>query len=148
MEIIGRALDERVIVENYSIVGIGYLRAEDRDTIPQVADFLLTEEYIHTAIVYGIVLEDGRETLIGSLRTSKATIDPDDFIKDVFGKDASGHYFGGGKMTAGGFEIPIGFLSGEDGGDEYLELKWRVYNKQIKAKIYKKIGVEQESDNG
>ena len=148
MEIIGRALEERVIVENYSIVGIGYLRAEDRDTIPQVADFLLTEEYIHTAIVYGIVLEDGRETLIGSLRTSKATIDPDDFIKDVFGKDTSGHYFGGGKMTAGGFEIPIGFLSGEDGGDEYLELKWRVYNKQIKAKIYKKIGVEQESDNG
>ena len=148
MEIIGRALEERVIVENYSIVGIGYLRAEDRDTIPQVADFLLTEEYIHTAIVYGIVIENGRETLIGSLRTSKATIDPDDFIKDVFGKDASGHYFGGGKMTAGGFEIPVGFLSGEDGGDEYLELKWRVYNKQIKAKIYKKIGVEQESDNG
>ena len=148
MEIIGRALEERVIVENYSIVGIGYLRAEDRDTIPQVADFLLTEEYIHTAIVYGIVLEDGRETLIGSLRTSKATIDPDDFIKDVFGKDAAGHYFGGGKMTAGGFEIPVGFLSGEDGGDEYLELKWRVYDKQIKAKIYKKIGVEQESDNG
>jgi nanoRNase/pAp phosphatase (c-di-AMP/oligoRNAs hydrolase) len=146
MDIIRRALEERSIVENYSIVGVGYLRAEDRDTIPQVADFLLTEEYIHTAIVYGIVLEDNQETLIGSMRTSKLTLDPDDFIKEVFGKDSTGRYFGGGKMMAGGFEIPIEFLSG-DSSEDFLELKWRVYDKQIKSKIYKKIGVEQDTDN-
>lgn len=147
MDIIRRALEERDIVENYSIVGVGYLRAEDRDTIPQVADFLLTEEYIHTAIVYGIVLEDGQETLIGSMRTSKFTLDPDEFIKEVFGRDSAGRYFGGGKMMAGGFEIPIEFLSG-DSSEDFLELKWRVYDKQIKSKIYKKIGVEQNTDNG
>jgi nanoRNase/pAp phosphatase (c-di-AMP/oligoRNAs hydrolase) len=147
MDIIRRALEERIIVENYSIVGVGYLRAEDRDIIPQVADFLLTEEYIHTAIVYGIVLEDGQETLIGSMRTSKFTLDPDEFIKEVFGKDSAGRYFGGGKMMAGGFEIPIEFLSG-DSSDDFLDLKWRVYDKQIKSKIYKKIGVEQNTDNG
>lgn len=144
MEIIRQALGDRVIVESFSIAGIGYLRAEDRDVIPQAADFLLTEENVHTAIVYGIVTgDDQEETLIGSMRTSKITIDPDEFIKEVFGKSAIGHYFGGGKLTAGGFAIPIGFLSGRH-GDEYEELKWQVYDAQIKQKIFTKIGMEEK----
>jgi nanoRNase/pAp phosphatase (c-di-AMP/oligoRNAs hydrolase) len=145
MEITHRALGNRSIVESFSISGIGYLRAEDRDAIPQAADFLLTEENIHTAIVYGIITgEEWNETLVGSMRTSKITIDPDAFIKEVFGKDAAGHYFGGGKLSAGGFQIPIGFLSG--GSDEgYREQKWDVYDVQIKQKIFAKIGVEEKS---
>lgn len=146
MDIIQKALGERIIGENYSIVGIGYLRGEDRDAIPQAADFLLSEENVHTAIVYGIVIEDDEETLIGSLRTSKLTLDPDDFIKDVFGKSASGYYFGGGKMSAGGFTIPVGFLSG-DGGHEYRQLKWKVYDQQIKEKLFAKISFQPSTSN-
>ena len=108
MELIRRAVGDRVTVESFSIAGIGYVRAEDRDAIPQAADFLLTEENIHTAIVYGIVTgTDQQEKLIGSMRTSKITLDPDEFIKDAFGKNETGHYFGGGKMLAGGFEVPL-----------------------------------------
>lgn len=143
LEIIRRALGDRVTVESFSLAGIGYVRTEDRDAIPQAADFLLTEENIHTAIVYGIVLgAEQPEKVIGSLRTSKITLDPDEFLKDTFGKDEAGHYFGGGKQLAGGFEIPIGFLSG-DSGDEYRELKWQVYDRQLKQKLFTKIGVEQ-----
>ncbi|GIK38898.1 MAG: hypothetical protein BroJett011_27310 [Chloroflexota bacterium] len=143
MELIRRALGDRLTVESFSIAGIGYVRAEDRDAIPQAADFLLSEENIHTAIVYGIVTGiDQQEKVIGSMRTLKITLDPDEFIKDVFGKDEAGHYFGGGKMLAGGFEIPIGFLSGE-AGEEFRDLKWQVYDAQIKQKLFKKIGVEQ-----
>ncbi|HLF26267.1 MAG TPA: bifunctional oligoribonuclease/PAP phosphatase NrnA [Anaerolineae bacterium] len=142
MEIIRRALGNRVIVENISLAGIGYLRAEDRDAIPQAADFLLTEENVHTAIVYGIMLgDDKEETLIGSMRTSKLTTDTDDFIKEVFGRDAAGRYFGGGKLSAGGFNIPIEFLAGMH-SDEYRELKWQVYDSQIKQKVFAKVGVE------
>jgi nanoRNase/pAp phosphatase (c-di-AMP/oligoRNAs hydrolase) len=143
MDIIHRALGNRTIVESFSIAGIGYLRAEDRDAIAQAADFLMTEENVHTAIVYGIVQEDRQEeTLIGSLRTAKFTIDPDDFIKDVFGKAPNDRYFGGGKPSAGGFAIPVGFLSG-DQGQEFQGLKWQLYDAQIKFKIFAKIGVEQ-----
>lgn len=143
MEIIHRALGNRITTENFSIAGIGYLRSEDRDAIPQVADFLLTEENIHTAIVYGIVIDDNRdERVIGSMRTSKITLDPDEFIKEVFGRDASGRYFGGGKVSAAGFEIPIGFLSGGL-AHEFQELKWQVYDQMIKEKVYAKIGVQQ-----
>jgi hypothetical protein len=84
-----------------------------------------------------------KETLVGSLRTAKFTLDPDEFIKDVFGKDTDGRYFGGGKPAAGGFTIPVGFLSG-DHGQEFRGLKWQVYDAQIKFKIFDKIGVEQD----
>jgi nanoRNase/pAp phosphatase (c-di-AMP/oligoRNAs hydrolase) len=147
MDIIHKALGNRVTAESFSIAGIGYLRAEDRDAIPQAADFLLTEENIHTVIVYGIVTDAERgEALVGSMRTSKITIDPDDFLKDTFGKDVTGNYFGGGKMSAGAFEIPIGFLSGRNQNSEFLDLKWQVYDKQIKQKIFGKIGIEANVD--
>jgi nanoRNase/pAp phosphatase (c-di-AMP/oligoRNAs hydrolase) len=145
MEVIHRALVNRVIGESYSIAGIGYLRGEDRDVIPQAADFLLTEENVHTAIVYGIITgDDSNERLIGSMRTSKLTLDPDEFIKEVLGKDARGHYFGGGKISAGGFEIPVGFLSGGE-MDEYQEIKWQVFDNQIKLKLFSRIGYDPRS---
>jgi nanoRNase/pAp phosphatase (c-di-AMP/oligoRNAs hydrolase) len=144
MDIIHKALENRIIKDNYSISGIGYLRVEDRDAIPQAADFLATEENVHTAIVYGIVLTDKNEELLsGSFRTSKLTIDPDEFIKDTFGKNEIGKYFGGGKQEAGGFEIPIGFLSGSY-NKEYESLKWHVYDLQVKQKIFNKIGITEK----
>lgn len=147
MEIIYHALGNRIVAENFSISGIGYLRADDRDAIPQAADFLVTEENVHTAIVYGIVQgENWEESVVGSIRTSKLTLDPDEFIKETLGKDARGHYFGGGKYSAGGFQIPIGFLSGGN-SEEYLSLKWKAYDTQIKQRIFSKLGVEQEDSN-
>ncbi|MDX1599990.1 MAG: bifunctional oligoribonuclease/PAP phosphatase NrnA [Anaerolineales bacterium] len=143
MEIIQRALEDREIVESYSIVGVGYLRSEDRDAIPQAADFLMSEENVHTAIVFGIVRqgEEG-EAMVGSMRTSKLTLNPDEFIKDVFGQSDDGRYFGGGKRSAGAFEIPIEFLAGE-AGDEFEEMKWQVYDTQVRRKIYHKIGADE-----
>jgi nanoRNase/pAp phosphatase (c-di-AMP/oligoRNAs hydrolase) len=147
MSVIHQALVNRVVVESFSIAGIGYLRGDDRDLIPQAADFLLTEENVHTAIVYGIVtVKEREEKVIGSMRTSKITLDPDNFIKDVLGKDTKGHFFGGGKLSAGGFEIPVGFLSGGE-VDDYQEIKWKVYDNQIKQKLFSKIGVEQKQKN-
>jgi nanoRNase/pAp phosphatase (c-di-AMP/oligoRNAs hydrolase) len=141
MELIRRALGNRLVVENVSISGIGYVRAEDRDAIPQAADFLLTEQNVHTAIVYGIVTNDAEEMLIGSLRTVKLALDPDAFIKDTLGKDAAGRYFGGGKAAAGGFEVPIGFLSGNP-GEDFREAKWKAYDQQVRNKLLTKLGVE------
>jgi nanoRNase/pAp phosphatase (c-di-AMP/oligoRNAs hydrolase) len=146
MEFIFKALSNRFVSESFSIAGIGYLRAEDRDVIPQAADFLLTEENVNTVIVYGIVTGWERgERLVGSMRTTRVTLDPDDFIKETLGKDARGHYFGGGKISAGGFEIPVGFLSGGE-VDEYHDIKWQVFDNQIKQKFFARIGVQFNPD--
>jgi nanoRNase/pAp phosphatase (c-di-AMP/oligoRNAs hydrolase) len=144
MDIIQRALENRNLVENLSIAGIGYLRSEDRDAIPQAADFLVREDNVHTAIVYGIVRDQSQEEILtGSLRTTKLTLDPDEFIKSTFGVDAEGHYYGGGKHMAGGFSIPINFLAG-DHSQDYSELKWQVFNAQVQTKIFVKIGVKRD----
>ena len=100
MDIIAKALSKRHIRNNFSISGVGYLRYEDRDAIPQAADFLITEEDVHTAVVYGIIhSESGEEVVTGSLRTKKLTLDPDDFLKRAFGHDNSGRFFGGGTQS-------------------------------------------------
>ncbi len=137
MDVIERSLKNRIIQNNFSIAGVGYLRYDDRDAIPQAADFLVTEENVHTAVVYGIVHDEDEEleVVIGSLRTRKITLDPDEFIKEAFGQDSQGRFFGGGRMMAGGFEIPIGFLYGFNESQDYAKLKWQVFDTQIKQKL-------------
>ncbi|MBE9183803.1 bifunctional oligoribonuclease/PAP phosphatase NrnA [Microcoleus sp. LEGE 07076] len=137
MDAIERSLKHRIVQNNFSIAGIGYLRYDDRDSIPQAADFLVTEENVHTAVVYAIVHDKDEEieVVIGSLRTNKLTLDPDEFIKEAFGQDAEGRFFGGGRSQAGGFEIPVGFLSGGNEDSDYARMKWEVFDAQIKQKL-------------
>jgi len=144
MDVIRAALESREVIDNYSVAGVGYLRFEERDAIPQAADFLLTEEYVHTAIVYGIVVKEGeREFIVGSLRTRKPTLNPDTFLKATLGGAAPGQFYGGGRREAGGFEIPIGFLAGRF-DEEFTKWKWRLYDDQIKRKVWAKLGVSDE----
>ncbi len=140
MDVIRQALENRDIHDNYSVSGVGYLRSEDRDSIPQAADFLLTEENIHTAIVYGIILKGDREMVVGSMRTNKITLNPDEFLKEALGATETGRYYGGGRRGAGGFEIPIGFLAAVR-DDELRRMKWRLYDELLKKKFFEKIGV-------
>jgi nanoRNase/pAp phosphatase (c-di-AMP/oligoRNAs hydrolase) len=140
MDVIRLALENRVIRDNYSVSGVGYLRVEDRDSIPQAADFLLTEENAHTAIVYGIIIKGDREMVVGSMRTNKVTLNPDEFLKEALGATETGRYYGGGRRGAGGFEIPIGFLAGIT-DDELNRMKWHLYDELVKKKFFAKIGV-------
>ena len=141
MDVIERSLKNRLVQNNFSIAGVGYLRYDDRDAIPQAADFLVTEENVHTAVVYGIVHDEDEEVevVIGSLRTNKLTLDPDEFIKEAFGQDSNGRFFGGGRMMAGGFEIPIGFLGSFNDNAEYAKMKWEVFDIQIKQKLLRLV---------
>ena len=96
--------------------------------------------------MYGILRkEKSNETLTGSLRTTKLTLGPDKFLKDVLGQDEAGHAYGGGKEYAGGFEIPIGFLSAGQNKD-FEDRKWQVYDEQIKNKLFNSIGAERAED--
>ena len=144
MDVIERSLRNRHMQNSVSIAGVGYLRYEDRDAIPQAADFLVTEENVHTAVVYGIVHDEDeeKELVVGSLRTSKITLDPDEFIKEAFGQDSQGRFFGGGRSMAGGFEIPIGFLSGFYENSDYNRQKWEVFDQQIKQKLQRLVDPE------
>ena len=150
MDVIERSLKNRTVQNSFSIAGVGFLRYDDRDAIPQAADFLVTEDNVHTAVVYGIVHDedDEIEIVVGSLRTNKITLDPDEFLKEAFGQDAQGRFFGGGRSQAGGFEIPIRFLSGFAENNEYSKLKWNIYDAQVKQKLLRLINPEQNYPKG
>lgn len=143
MEVIEKALARRRVLDNFALAGVGYLRQQDRDIIPQVADFLLTEEDVHSVIVYGVVRsdEDG-ESIVGSLRSTKLTINIDQFLKETFGNDSQGQPYGGGRRHAGAFEIPLGFISGVY-DDEHANLKWELVDRTVSHKILHKLGQTQ-----
>ena len=139
MQILQRALEDRQVVEGHSIVGVGHLDEQDRDAIPQAADLLLSESNVHTAIVFGILeRKESGPMMVGSLRTSKLTLNPDEFIKSAFGQADDGSYFGGGKPSAGAFEIPLANLQG-DGRSSGEAAQWTAYQQHVKQRLFDKL---------
>lgn len=142
MDVIRIALSDRILRGGFSIAGVGYLRHADRDAIPQATDFLLTEENVHTACVYGILQGEGeREVVVGSLRTEKVTLDVDQFLKAALGSDLRGRYYGGGRSGAGGFEIPTGFLEGALDAEQG-RLKWETFDRQIRTRMLRAANLD------
>jgi len=135
MDLTQVALQHKDIRETYLFSGVGYVREEDRDGIGQCADYLLHREGIETVVVYGVV---GNSFIDGSLRTKSHTVDPDKWLKDVFGKNEDGKWYGGGRKDKGGFQIPLAvFAKCRD-----RELLWILIKKTIDELFYEKIGVD------
>jgi nanoRNase/pAp phosphatase (c-di-AMP/oligoRNAs hydrolase) len=143
LRVIEEALRRRVVRNGFSVAGVGRVRVADRDAIPQAADFLLTEENVHTVVVFGLLDEDdGREVISGSLRTHKTTLAVDQFIKEALGNDPRGRPYGGGRARAGGFEIDVGFLTGDEDDAEQQRLKWALFDRRIRRKLFEAAGVD------
>lgn len=135
MDLTQIALQRKDIRGTFMFSGVGFAREEDRDGIGQCADYLLSREGIETVIVYGVV---GSSMIDGSLRTKSHTLDPDKWLKDVFGHDKNGTFYGGGRKNKGGFQIPLGvFAKCTD-----KELLWILIKKTIDELFYEKIGIE------
>ncbi len=70
------------------------------------------------------------------------TLDPDKWLKDVFGTDEHGKHYGGGRKDKGGFQIPLGVFSRCND----RELLWILIKKTIDELFYQKIGVEESAN--
>lgn len=134
MDLTQVALQRKDIRGTYLFSGVGFVRDEDRDGIGQCADYLLHREGIETVVVFGVM----KGYVDGSLRTKSHTLDPDKWIKDVFGHDGRGTWYGGGRKDKGGFQIPLGIFS----KCQDKELLWILIKKTIDDLFYRKIGVE------
>ncbi len=143
LQVIERALRSRTVRNGFSVAGVGFVRWADRDAIAVAADFLLSEENVRTSVVYGLLAqEDGREVVSGSLRTNSSTVQVDAFLKDALGEDLRGRPYGGGRSRAGGFEIELGFLKGDEDDPGQQRLKWTLYDRRIRRKLFREVGVE------
>lgn len=140
MEIIQRGLNNKQIRSTFLLAGVGFVREEDRDGIGQAADFLLRHEGVETALVFGIV---NGEVVDGSLRTVSHTIDPDTWLKTVFGTDSTGRHYGGGRRNKGGFRIPLGLF----GRCRDREALWNIGRRTVEDLVFEKIGVDQAAED-
>ncbi len=137
MEITQRAYANKVIADTFLIAGVGYVRDDDRDSIGQAADYMLRREGIDTVICYGIV---NNHFVDGSLRTTSDVVDPDRFLKDLFGADPYGVPYGGGRSDKGAFKIMLGpFASCSD-----RDLLWRVVQRTVEDLFFNKVGITRD----
>ena len=49
-------------------------------------------------------------------------------------------------LHPGGFEIDVGFLTGDDDDDEQQRLKWALFDRRIRRKVFEAAGVEDLDD--
>jgi nanoRNase/pAp phosphatase (c-di-AMP/oligoRNAs hydrolase) len=139
MEITQRAYANKVIADTFLVSGVGYVRDEDRDSIGQAADYLLRREGIDTVMCYGIV---NNQFVDGSLRTTSNVVEPDRFLKELFGTDHHGVFYGGGRADKGAFKIPLGPFA----RCSNRELLWQVVQSTIEELFLNKVGVPGASE--
>jgi nanoRNase/pAp phosphatase (c-di-AMP/oligoRNAs hydrolase) len=128
--ILENALVRRRVHDNFIFSDVGYVRASDRDGIPQAAELLLQREGTDTVLVVGVVDD---KTIDGSLRTRSETISPDEFLKGFLGASPeNGLYYGGGNIKdRGGFQIPLGFLGRHEDKDQVYAMGLEVIEKSF-----------------
>jgi len=134
MEIIFQAFKNKEISDDFIISGVGIIRPEDRDALPQSADFLLRRVGVHTVLVFGIV----GDYIDCSLRTRSDIIKPAAFIGEVFSDVKYGEC--GGKLNQGGFRIPLGVFKSMSDDPEDKELLVKLVERYIKKRFYEKLG--------
>jgi nanoRNase/pAp phosphatase (c-di-AMP/oligoRNAs hydrolase) len=135
LEVLRRALTTRTRRPGYSFAGVGYLAAQDRDALPQTAEWLLSEEGVHTTVVFGIVRDwRSQETISGSLRTHRIDLAPERFLRAAFLDDLGDRVSIGGRALAGGFQIPLGPSSRESPTDTQTE-RWLYWEQDLSERL-------------
>lgn len=87
LDVLGKAIQNRVIRSGYLFSNVGYIR--NRDALPQAADYLLNLEGVNTALIYGI----GDTGIILIARSRDVRINLGTVLAEAFGEigDAGGH---------------------------------------------------------
>lgn len=129
---IAKAIDNMKIEGTLALAGVGTIPREERDSIPEAADYLLRIEGVDSVVVYAMV----DNTMQGSFRTASDKVEPSEFLSKL-GNDQKGIPFGGGKKDTGGFKIPLGFFThaveGEHANEEARRQLWEVAQRTIES---------------
>ena len=108
IDAIGDSIDNRVIRGSVLLSHVG--RTEERDALPQAADYLATLEGVETAVVFGII----GDAIEMSARTTDSRVHVGNVLKEAFGDVGSA----GGHREMGGGEIPLGIFADYETNDE------------------------------
>ncbi len=130
LDVLGTAIKNRQVYSSFLLSFAGFIN--DRDTLPQAADFLLRLEGISTAVVFGVM----KDKVYISARNKDVRINIGDVLKRAFGDVGSA----GGHAHAAGAQIPLG-LFGDVGDRETLS---KLITEAIKKRLLSAVGIEAE----
>ncbi|MEM2022996.1 MAG: bifunctional oligoribonuclease/PAP phosphatase NrnA, partial [Archaeoglobaceae archaeon] len=128
LEVLGAAIKNRQIYSSFLISFAGF--TNDRDALPQAADFLLKLEGVSTVVVYGIV----KDVVYVSARNKDVRINIGEVLKKAFQDVGSA----GGHAHAAGAQIPLGIF-GEVADKDTLA---KLISDAIKRRFLSAVGIE------
>ena len=128
LDVLGTAIRNRQIYSSFLLSFAGFIN--DRDTLPQAADFLLRLEGISTAVVFGIL----KDKVYISARNKDVRINIGEVLKRAFGDVGSA----GGHAHAAGAQISLGIF-GEISDREALS---KLITEAIKKRLLSAVGIE------
>lgn len=127
MEVLRRALTTRASHKDLSAAGVGYLSAEDIESLAIAAELLTREEGIERAIVFAITRGPrAKEQLHGVYWNAGGEDDPSGFLRSIFEDDSFVSRFHAEDRVAGSFSLPLG-RSSRDLAKETQMMQWSYY---------------------
>ncbi|MBE8539153.1 NAD-binding protein [Geoglobus acetivorans] len=130
LDVLATAIKNREIYSSFLLSFAGFIN--DRDTLPQAADFLLRLEGINTVLVFGVM----KDAVYLSARNADVRINIGEVLKNAF-KDVGG---AGGHAHAAGGKIPLGIF-GDVSDKETLA---KLVTQAIRKRFLNAIGIEIE----
>ncbi|AEA46114.1 DHH family phosphoesterase [Archaeoglobus veneficus] len=130
LDVLGAAIKNRQVYSSFLISFAGFIN--DRDALPQAADFLLRLEGISTVLVFGVV----KDTVYLSARNKDVRINIGEVLKRAFGDVGSA----GGHAHAAGGQIPLGIF----GSATDKEALGKLVTEAIKRRFLSAVGIEIE----
>ncbi len=128
LDVLGTAIKNRQVYSSFLISFAGFIN--DRDALPQAADFLLKLEGISTVLVFGII----KDKVYISARNKDIRINIGEVLKRAFGDVGSA----GGHAHAAGAQIPLGIF-GDVSDKETLA---KLITEAIKKRFLSAVGIE------
>lgn len=129
LDVMGRGITNRTVRGTYLVSNCGFI--QDRDALPQAAEFLLKLEGISTTLCFGI--QDDSIHLSGRSRDTRINLG--EVLQKGFGeKNAGGH-----AQSAGG-QVPLGILGDTDDKEELLGL----VEKAVVKSFFAAVGAPEE----
>ncbi len=128
LDVLGTAIKNRQVFSSFVISFGGFIN--DRDALPQAADFLLKLEGISTVLVFGIL----KDMVYISARNKDVRINIGEVLKKAFGDVGSA----GGHAHAAGGQIPLGIFG--DVSDR--EMLSKLVTEAVKRRFLNAVGIE------
>ncbi|MFB6108429.1 MAG: bifunctional oligoribonuclease/PAP phosphatase NrnA [Haloplanus sp.] len=135
VDAIADAIENRTVFGSTLVSHVG--RTNERDALPQAADYLATLEGVETTVIFGVV----EDTIQLSARSTDARIHIGDVLHDTFGDVGSA---GGHHEMAGG-EIPLGIFADATATDDRL---MALVERVVTGRLVRGLNLSEDATDG